>query len=105
MSLDKKTTLVNPVYTAYRAAYRGAHHASAVAAAAAKAAADDAYTAANAVAHAADSAAFAAIAKLTEERDEARREVCVAESRGTRFRTAREHADRMGWDCFKEKTP
>lgn len=41
------------------------------------------------------------------ERDEARREVCKAESGGRigRFGTAQEHAKRMGWDCFKEDQP
>ena len=41
---------------------------------------------------------------LRKERDEARREVCKAESSGRigRFGTAQEHAERMGWDCYKE---
>ena len=41
---------------------------------------------------------------LRKERDEARREVCKAESGGRigRFGTAQHHAERMGWDCFKE---
>ena len=41
------------------------------------------------------------------ERDQARREVCKAESSGRigRFGTAQEHAKRMGWDCFKEDQP
>lgn len=44
------------------------------------------------------------VERLTTERDEARREVCKAESCGRigRFGTAQEHAKRMGWDCFKE---
>ena len=44
------------------------------------------------------------IETLRRERDEARREVCKAESCGRigRFGTAQEHAKRMGWDCFKE---
>jgi regulator of replication initiation timing len=43
---------------------------------------------------------------LRTERDEARREVCKAESGGRigRFGTAQEHAERMGWDCFKSDT-
>lgn len=45
------------------------------------------------------------IERLRKERDEARREVCKAESSGRigRFGTAQEHAKRMGWDCFKEE--
>ena len=44
------------------------------------------------------------IDRITAERDEARREVCKAESGGRigRFGTAQEHAERMGWDCYKE---
>lgn len=44
------------------------------------------------------------VERLTTERDEARREVCKAESGGRigRFGTAQEHAERMGWDCYKE---
>lgn len=40
---------------------------------------------------------------IRNERDEARREVCKAESGGRigRFGTAQEHAERMGLDCFK----
>lgn len=43
------------------------------------------------------------ILELTNQRDEARRELCKAESSGRigRFGTAQEHAERMGWDCFK----
>ena len=46
------------------------------------------------------------IDRITAERDEARREVCKAESSGRigRFGTAQEHAKRMGWDCFKSDT-
>ena len=41
---------------------------------------------------------------LRKERDELRCEVCKAESGGRigRFGTAQQHAERMGWDCFKE---
>lgn len=41
---------------------------------------------------------------LRKERDELRREVCKAESGGRigRFGTAQQHAERMGWDCYKE---
>ena len=46
----------------------------------------------------------AQVETLHKERDEARREVCKAESSGRigRFGTAQEHAERMGWDCYKE---
>jgi len=37
--------------------------------------------------------------RLTEQRDEARREVCEFE------KYCREEAIRRGWDCFKEETP
>lgn len=41
---------------------------------------------------------------LRKERDEARREVCKAESSGRIGRrcTPQEYAKLMGWDCFKE---
>ena len=45
------------------------------------------------------------IARLRTERDEARREVCKAESSGRIGRrcTPQEYANKMGWDCFKEE--
>jgi hypothetical protein len=44
---------------------------------------------------------------LRKERDEARRNVCYAESNGRigRRGTAQGYAKLMGWDCFKEETP
>ena len=50
------------------------------------------------------------IARLTAERDEARREICQA--KGTMrfaphypFATPRQYADIRGWDCYQEATP
>ena len=42
--------------------------------------------------------------EVTHQRDEARREVCKAESSGRIGRrcTPQEYAKLMGWDCFKE---
>ncbi len=51
------------------------------------------------------------VERLRKERDEARRMVCEKEEtlgcdeRGVpRNGSARDHAKRMGWDCFKENT-
>ena len=43
------------------------------------------------------------IAQLTRERDEARRMACEKEAWLRRENgSARDHAERMGWDCFKD---
>ncbi len=44
------------------------------------------------------------IARLTAERDEARREVCEMLERDAGFLAQRQAASR-GWDCFKEDKP
>ena len=52
------------------------------------------------------SEAYVEISRLERERDEARREVCKAESSGRIGRrcTPQEYAKLMGWDCYKENT-
>ena len=45
------------------------------------------------------------IARLTEERDEARREVCQWSSESDKKFTPEEDADLRKWDCYKEETP
>ena len=44
----------------------------------------------------------AELAKRTEERDEARRELCRRQRRSVVFDDALAEANRRGWDCFKE---
>ena len=44
----------------------------------------------------------AELAKRTDERDEARQEVCRRQKRSVVFDEALAEANRRGWDCFKE---
>jgi hypothetical protein len=48
--------------------------------------------------------AIAEIERLRAERDEARREVCCADTTGETQGAALLYAQKRGWDCFKENT-
>ena len=45
------------------------------------------------------------IARLTAERDEARREVCQWEHHWDKTSSEQYYADKRGWDCYKEDKP
>ncbi len=47
--------------------------------------------------------AYETIQRLTKERDEARREICVMLEDATNNHREN-HAKRWGWDCYKENT-
>jgi hypothetical protein len=47
--------------------------------------------------------AYETIQRLTKERDEARREICVMLEDATNNHREN-HAKRWGWDCFKEES-